>query len=136
VTRRGRITRRARGRRRAARVVSARVGGEPNRRVDATRARVGFCAGRSAFRSRPPTLPAADPAEYAAALALVPCLAASRDGVRLGRGGGYYDRFLAHYKGAGLLLCPEALLLDKLPCDDWDARFAPENILTEKGILR
>ena len=81
-------------------------------------------------------LPAADPAEYAAALALVPCLAASRDGVRLGRGGGYYDRFLAHYKGAGLLLCPEALLLDELPCDDWDARFAPENILTEKGILR
>ena len=68
--------------------------------------------------------------------ALVPCLAASRDGVRLGRGGGYYDRFLAHYKGAGLLLCPEALLLDELPCDDWDARFAPENILTEKGILR
>lgn len=39
-------------------------------------------------------------------------------------------------KGAGLLLCPEALLLDELPCDDWDARFAPENILTEKGILR
>ena len=75
-------------------------------------------------------------AGYAAALALVPCLAASRDGVRLGRGGGYYDRFLAHYKGAGLLLCPEALLLDELPCDDWDARFAPENILTEKGILR
>ena len=81
-------------------------------------------------------LPAADPAGYAAALALVPCLAASRDGVRLGRGGGYYDRFLAHYKGAGLLLCPEALLLDELLCDDWDARFAPENILTEKGILR
>lgn len=76
------------------------------------------------------------PAGYAAALALVPCLAASCDGVRLGRGGGYYDRFLAHYKGAGLLLCPEALLLDELPCDDWDARFAPENILTEKGILR
>ena len=62
--------------------------------------------------------------------------AASPDGVRLGRGGGYYDRFLAHYKGAGLLLCPEALLLDELPCDDWDVRFAPENILTEKGILR
>ena len=84
----------------------------------------------------PADLPAADPAGYAAALALVPCLAASRDGVRLGRGGGYYDRFLAYYKGAGLLLCPEALLLDELPCDDWDARFAPENILTEKGILR
>ena len=31
---------------------------------------------------------------------------------------------------------PKALLLDELPCDDWDARFAPEKILTEKGILR
>ena len=85
---------------------------------------------------RPGAFGIQEPAGSAAALALVPCLAASRDGVRLGRGGGYYDRFLAHYKGAGLLLCPEALLLDELPCDDWDARFAPENILTEKGILR
>ena len=85
----------------------------------------------------PASLPAFDTAHLGdGALALIPCLAASPDGVRLGRGGGYYDRFLAHYKGAGLLLCPEALLLDELPCDDWDARFAPENILTEKGILR
>ena len=85
----------------------------------------------------PASLPAFDTAHLGdGALALIPCLAASPDGVRLGRGGGYYDRFLAHYKGAGLLLCPEALLLDELPCDDWDVRFAPENILTEKGILR
>ena len=85
----------------------------------------------------PANLPAFDTAALdGGALALIPCLAASPDGVRLGRGGGYYDRFLAYYKGAGLLLCPEALLLDELPCDDWDARFAPENILTEKGILR
>lgn len=83
----------------------------------------------------PADLPAADPAGYAAPLALVPCLAASRDGVRLGRGGGYYDRFLAHYKGERLLLCPEAAVADTLPCDAWDARFAPEEILTEKGTL-
>ena len=82
----------------------------------------------------PADLPAADPAVFARPLALIPCLAAGRDGVRLGRGGGYYDRFLAHYKGAKLLLCPEAVLTDTLPCDDWDAHFAPEEILTEKGI--
>ncbi len=69
------------------------------------------------------------------ALALIPCLAASPDGVRLGRGGGYYDRFLAHYKGRRLLLCPTAALLDELPCDSWDVRFAPQEILTEKGTL-
>ena len=76
--------------------------------------------GAFGIQEPPADLPAADPAGYAAALALVPCLAASRDGVRLGRGGGYYDRFLAHYKGAGLLLCPEALLLDELPGVDMD----------------
>lgn len=68
-------------------------------------------------------------------LALVPCLAASPDGVRLGRGGGYYDRFLAHYKGRRMLLCPTALLLPEIPCDPWDVRFTPDEILTEKGTL-
>lgn len=83
----------------------------------------------------PAELPACDTAACRAPLALVPCLAAARDGVRLGRGGGYYDRFLAHYKGARLLLCPEAVLTDTLPCEPWDIRFAPEEILTEKGTL-
>ena len=52
----------------------------------------------------PADRPAADPGGYAATLALIPCLAAGTDGVRLGRGGGYYDRFLAQYKGERLLL--------------------------------
>ena len=72
----------------------------------------------------PADLPAFDMAACRAPLALVPCLAASRDGVRLGRGGGYYDRFLAHYKGAKLLLCPEAVLTDTLPCDFYDEKAA------------
>lgn len=69
------------------------------------------------------------------ALALVPCLAVSPEGVRLGRGKGYYDRFLAHYKGRRLVLCPEAALLEDLPWDAWDIRFSPAEILTEKGTL-
>lgn len=64
------------------------------------------------------------------ALALVPCLAAGGDGVRLGRGGGYYDRFLAQYKGRSLLVCPAALTLAGIPAERWDARFAPEQWLT------
>ena len=65
-------------------------------------------------------------------LALVPCLAADRRGVRLGRGGGYYDRFLAQYKGRRLLVCPAALLAEELPRDPWDAVFAPEELLTDR----
>ena len=68
------------------------------------------------------------------ALVITPGVGFSKDGNRIGYGAGYYDRFLAHYKGAKLLLCPEAVLTDTLPCDDWDAHFAPEEILTEKGI--
>ena len=48
---------------------------------------------------------------------------------------GYYDRFLAHYKGKRLLVCPTAALLGDLPCEGWDVRFSPHEILTEKGIL-
>lgn len=92
--------------------------------------------GAFGIQEPPADLPAADRPGYAAALALVPAWPPAATGSGWGAAGGYYDRFLAHYKGAGLLLCPEALLLDELPCDDWDARFAPENILTEKGILR
>ena len=84
----------------------------------------------------PASLPAFDTAHLGdGALALIPCLAASPDGVRLGRGGGYYDRFLAHYKGKRLLVCPTAALLGDLPCEGWDVRFSPHEILTEKGIL-
>lgn len=82
----------------------------------------------------PASLPPVSPPE-SGALALVPCLAAGRDGVRLGRGGGYYDRFLAQYKGERLLLCPSALLLPELPRDPWDIPFVPDEILTEKGTL-
>lgn len=62
-------------------------------------------------------------------LAVVPCLAVSRDGMRLGRGGGYYDRFLAGFAGAAVLVCLRALVFDALPAEPWDARFAPAKIL-------
>ena len=81
------------------------------------------------------SLPGVHPEDFPAPLALVPCLAVSPDGIRLGRGGGYYDRFLAHYKGERRLLCPAALVAADLPADPWDIRFVPQEILTEKGIL-
>jgi 5-formyltetrahydrofolate cyclo-ligase len=53
---------------------------------------------------------------------LVPALAVGRDGVRLGRGGGSYDRALARVAPgtprAALLFDEE--LVDALPADPWD----------------
>ena len=61
------------------------------------------------------------------ALALIPCLAVDKQGVRLGRGAGYYDRFLTRFGQTGpkLLLCPEALVFPALPTDEWDVPFTP-----------
>lgn len=66
------------------------------------------------------------------ALAVIPCLGAAPGGVRLGRGGGYYDRFLARYPGQSVLLCPKALLFPSLPAGALDARVP--NLLTEDGL--
>ena len=52
---------------------------------------------------------------------LAPALAVARDGTRLGRGGGSYDRALARAAGrpvAALLYAAE--LVDSLPSDPWD----------------
>jgi 5-formyltetrahydrofolate cyclo-ligase len=57
-------------------------------------------------------------------LVLVPALAVDRGGVRLGRGGGSYDRALARV-GAGvptIALIYDGELLDKVPADDHDQR--------------
>ena len=66
----------------------------------------------------PPAFPAAERDEIG--LAVVPCLAADRDAWRLGRGGGYYDRFLAEHPGRTACLCFRALLRADLPMEETD----------------
>lgn len=55
---------------------------------------------------------------------LVPALAVDRTGIRLGRGGGYYDRVLARVAGAVpvIALLHRGELVEQLPHDPWDAR--------------
>ncbi|NOY74301.1 MAG: 5-formyltetrahydrofolate cyclo-ligase [Kiritimatiellaeota bacterium] len=64
---------------------------------------------------------------------LVPALAFDERGNRLGRGGGFYDRFLAENAGLKIGVGHEYMILDELPCDDWDQRM--DLIVTERRLL-
>ncbi len=65
-------------------------------------------------------------------LAVLPCLTCNHLGQRLGRGGGYYDRFLAHYRGGTVLLCRELLIREEIPVEPHD--YPVPWVLTEKGL--
>ena len=55
-------------------------------------------------------------------LCILPCYAASPDGSRLGKGGGYYDRFLSEFKGTTVVMCQDELVLQNgtIPMDNHD----------------
>ena len=78
----------------------------------------------------PADTPIVPPSEIG--LLITPCLAADRNGMRLGRGGGYYDRFLSQYRGAAVLLCRERLLQNRIPADAHDIPVRP--VLSERGF--
>lgn len=65
-------------------------------------------------------------------LAILPCLGCSRSGHRLGRGGGYYDRFLARYRGGTVVLCRERMLREDIPQEAHD--YPVPWVLTERGL--
>lgn len=53
-------------------------------------------------------------------LILVPGVAFSRDGKRLGRGGGYYDRLLAGYQGTAVGVAFDEQIVAEIPCEAHD----------------
>ena len=65
---------------------------------------------------------------------LVPALACDEDHVRLGYGGGYYDRFLALHTEAVLAVCvvPEKARVLALPCDPHDV--CVDVVVTERAV--
>lgn len=63
-------------------------------------------------------------------LLIVPGVAYTKAGNRLGFGGGYYDRYLTSYKGATLSLAFEEQILNSLPIENHDQPV--QKILTEE----
>lgn len=65
---------------------------------------------------------------------LVPGLGFNRKGQRLGRGKGFYDRYLQNYKGKKIGICYEFQLVNEIfPVDTWDVKM--DSVLTENGII-
>jgi 5-formyltetrahydrofolate cyclo-ligase len=63
---------------------------------------------------------------------LVPGIAFDKKLNRLGRGKGYYDRYLEDFDGVKVGVCFEIQLLEEVPVDDHDIKL--DYLITEKNI--
>jgi len=79
------------------------------------------------------TAPEVDPADLD--LLLLPGLAFDLWGTRLGRGGGYFDRFLMRVPATAALVgvTPAGLVVDRLPSEPHDV--AVRYLATEEGVI-
>ena len=53
-------------------------------------------------------------------LCIIPCVAASPDGRRLGHGAGFYDRFLENFSTYKMCLCFRKNIFEDIPVDKYD----------------
>jgi 5-formyltetrahydrofolate cyclo-ligase len=65
-------------------------------------------------------------------LLILPGVAFTKDGERLGYGGGYFDRYLMTYTSRHLALAYECQLVDRLPVDTYDKTMM--KVITEENI--
>lgn len=65
---------------------------------------------------------------------IVPMLGGDITGSRIGYGKGYYDRYLADYKGLSVGLCPSAFVISDIPVENHDIKL--DFIITESQIIR
>lgn len=90
--------------------------------------------GKYGIREPRPELPALPETQWRELLFLIPALACDRSGVRLGRGGGYYDRMLQLSGGNAVAVVYDCQIAEKaLPCEAHDRRVAW--IVTETSVV-
>lgn len=65
-------------------------------------------------------------------LIIVPGVAYDRLSNRLGRGGGYYDRFLSQIKAPKMGICFDFQLVDNVPTEPWDVKM---NLIVSENEL-
>lgn len=88
--------------------------------AEAPASRDGLIAGRNGIMEPGPGVAAVPIPDLD--LVLVPGLAFDEEGFRLGRGAGFYDRFLGHpsLTAASIGVAFEVQMSPKLPRDEWD----------------
>ena len=67
-------------------------------------------------------------------LLIVPGLSFTPKGKRLGRGGGFYDRYLESFKGTKVGICYEGQLREHLPTESHDQEV--DVVITEARVMR
>ena len=67
-------------------------------------------------------------------LTIIPGIAFDQKGNRLGRGKGFYDRFLADFPGLKCGLCWDFQLLEHIPHETFDVKM--DVIVTEKEVIQ
>ena len=67
-------------------------------------------------------------------LLLIPGLAFTQEGVRLGRGGGFYDRYLEAFKGIKVGVAHSVQLFESIPADAHD--ITVDAVITESSIYK
>lgn len=78
--------------------------------------------------------PGSNALEVLPGLILIPGLAFSEQGDRLGRGKGFYDKYLSRYTGVKIGVCFEVQLVDSIPTEFHDVPL--DYIVTEKKIIK
>ena len=67
-------------------------------------------------------------------LIIVPALCYDKKGNRLGRGGGFYDRYLKEHKSFSIGLCRDFMLRNDIPTESRDVPVSA--LITENGVIR